>query len=127
MISTGKPRKNSSSRPKTTRVPTRTPYTSAGKQPLPWIHLSIKRNDREPVTDWRHKQAIKDQLVGHECEAVELYPATSRLVDCANQFHLWCCPDPTWRFPLGFTSGLTGSADDAAKWGARQRELKETG
>lgn len=91
-------------------------------KPLPWIHLSIKRNDRQPVTDWRDKQAIKNQLVGPECEAVELFPAQTRLVDCANEFHLWCCPDPTWRFPLGFTKGLTGTAADAARWGAVQRD-----
>jgi len=93
-----------------------------GDKELPWIHLSIKRNDREPVTDWRDKQAIKNQLVGPECEAVELYPAESRLVDCANQYHLWCCPDPEWRFPLGFSSRMTGTAEEAKTWGATQRE-----
>ena len=70
-----------------------------------WVHLSIKRRDKEPVTDWRHKQAIKNQLVGEECEGVELYPAESRLVDTANQYHLWCLRDPAQGFPIGFGGG----------------------
>ena len=69
------------------------------------IHLSIKRSDRQTIHDWRDLQEIKNQIVGHECEAVEIYPAESRRVDTANQYHLWCCPDPTFRFPLGFNEG----------------------
>jgi len=45
------------------------------------IHLSIKRNDREPIHDWRDLQAIKDELVGPYHEAAELYTARTRLVD----------------------------------------------
>ena len=67
------------------------------------IHLSIKRRDREPVADWRVMQAIKNCLVGPECEAVELYPAESRKVDGANQYHLWCLDSSESRFPFGFT------------------------
>lgn len=68
------------------------------------VHLSIKRIDRQPVHDWRDMQAIKNQLVGVECEGVELYPAESRLVDGANQYHIWTCKDPAFRFPFGFTT-----------------------
>lgn len=66
------------------------------------VHLSIKRIDRQPIRDWRDLQQIKNQLVGPECEGVELYPAESRLVDTANQFHIWCCTNPKFRFPFGF-------------------------
>ncbi len=66
------------------------------------IHLSIKRIDKEPIHDWRDLQKIKNELVGQEHEAVELYPAESRLVDSANQFHLWCLPESGMRFPFGF-------------------------
>ncbi len=82
------------------------------------IWLSIRRNDREPITDWRHKQEIKNQLIGPECEAVELYPAESRLVDTANQFHLWGYKDPTFRFPIGFQERKVDSTEVA---GSRQR------
>lgn len=69
------------------------------------IHLSIKRRDKQSIHDWRDLQAIKNELVGQEYEAVELYPAESRVVDTANQYHLWCSPDPEFRFPFGFNDG----------------------
>jgi hypothetical protein len=86
--------------------------------------LSIKRRDKAPIHDWRDLQRIKSELVGAECEAVELYPAESRVVDTANQFHLWVIVDPTVRLPLGFVDGrvVTGP-EEAAAVGARQRAL----
>jgi hypothetical protein len=56
-------------------------------------HLSIRRQDRKACRDWRDFQAIKNQLCGPEREAIELYPAESRVVDTANQFHLWAMPE----------------------------------
>ena len=52
-------------------------------------HLSIKRLDKEPIMDWRDLQDIKNKLVGPEHEAMQLFPAESRCVDSANQYHLW--------------------------------------
>ncbi len=66
------------------------------------VHLSIKRLDKGTFIPWRDKQRIKNELIGDEYEAVELYPAETRLVDTANQYHLWCFHDPTYRFPFGF-------------------------
>ena len=60
------------------------------------IHLSIRNQDRSAKHDWRDFQRIKNQLAGPEWEAVEIYPAESRLVDSANQYHLWC-----FQFSLG--------------------------
>ena len=54
-----------------------------------YTHLSIKRLDKESLHDWRDLQTIKNMLIGEEAEAIELYPAESRLVDTANQYHLW--------------------------------------
>jgi hypothetical protein len=66
------------------------------------IHLNIRRRDGGPIMrDWRHFQQIKNELIGEECEAVELYPAESRKVDTSNKFHLWGVKDPTFRFPIG--------------------------
>ena len=87
------------------------------------VWLSMRRVDREPITDWRHKQEIKNQLIGPECEAVELYPAESRLVDTANQFHLWGIDDPTLRFPLGMNDGR--KVDDLETGGSRQRPTEK--
>jgi len=67
------------------------------------IHLNIRRVDGYPGRDWRHFQQIKNELVGEEYEAVELYPAESRKADTANKYHLWVINDPSFRFPFGFT------------------------
>lgn len=72
------------------------------------IHLSIKRRDKKPLgtEHFRHLQRIKNELIGPECEAVELYPAESRLIDTANQYHLWVLIEPGMRFPFGWTDRL---------------------
>jgi hypothetical protein len=54
------------------------------------IWLSIKDLWRSARHDWRDFQRIKNELIGPEAEALEIYPAESRLVDTSNQFHLWC-------------------------------------
>jgi hypothetical protein len=82
------------------------------------IWLSIKRRDRQPIHDWRALQRIKNELVGPECEAIELYPAESRLVDTSSQYHLFVVADPTFRFPFGFHERLV-VANPGGK--ARQR------
>src|SRR5262249_2281454 len=55
----------------------------------PFIHLNIHRLDGQPCKEWWHFQQIKNELVGPEFEAVELFPAESRLVDSGNEYHLW--------------------------------------
>ena len=68
------------------------------------MHLTFKRNDRAAVRDWRHFQAIKNEVAGPEREAVEIYPPESELVDAANEYHLWVLPEGSWS-PLGFVHG----------------------
>lgn len=63
-------------------------------------HISFKRLDRAAVRDWRHFQAIKNDIAGAEREAVEIFPAESELMDGANQYHLWVMPEGR-RFALG--------------------------
>lgn len=86
------------------------------------IHLSIRRQDRQPARDWRDFQRIKNQLAGPEWEAMEIYPAESRLVDGANQYHLWCFD---FELGVGFHNGRV-VADQAmaeqASHGAVQRD-----
>lgn len=77
----------------------------------PAMHwLSIKRVDKDWIHDWRHLQRIKNELIGEEFEAVELYPAESRLVDTANQYHLWALTAPGRQFPFGYRQRLVGEA-----------------
>ena len=95
---------------------------SEGDMPdLMW--LSIKRIDKESIHDWREFQEIKNQLVGEECEGVELYPAESRKVDAANQYHLFVWDDPTFRIGFGFNERLVSGEDEAKDFGAKQRPL----
>lgn len=68
--------------------------------------LSIKRIDKKSIHDWRHLQEIKNQFLGKEAEAVELYPAESRLVDSANQYHLFSPKIKGFKFPFGFNERL---------------------
>lgn len=58
-----------------------------------WAYITFKRLDRHPVRDWRHLQSIKNETVGSEREAFELFPAESRLMDTSNQYHLWVLPE----------------------------------
>ena len=59
-------------------------------------YLSIKRLDKKSIHDWRHLQEIKNELCGEDCEAIEIYPVEKRLVDTANQYHLFVFPKGTY-------------------------------
>ena len=63
--------------------------------------LSIGRRDREAVHDWRHFQRIKNELVGAEHEAIELYPKESRLMDTGNRYWLFALAEKGAQFPFG--------------------------
>lgn len=84
--------------------------------------ISITRWDHKPVHDWRDCHAIKNQLAGPEVEALELYPAESRLVDTANTAWLWVLP-PGARLPFGFEDRLVLDADADLQIGQSQRPL----
>lgn len=86
-----------------------------------FVHLSIKRIDKEPVRDWADMQQIKNELVGPEHEGMEIFPAESRLVDMANQYHIWCFVDASLRIPMGWEDRMVGNAEEAEKVGAKQR------
>lgn len=69
------------------------------------IWLSIKRLDKESVHDWRELQQIKNEIVGEKNEGFEIYPSEDRIVDTANQYHLWVFKDPEIKIPVGFFDG----------------------
>ena len=84
------------------------PETNSNLADASWpavIHLSIKALDKSPVHDWSDLQRIKNEIVGNENEAIEIYPAESRLVNMANQYHLWVFKDPNVTIPIGFDEG----------------------
>jgi hypothetical protein len=87
--------------------------------------LSIKRLDREPIMDWRDLMAIKDQLCGAEAEALQLFPARSRVVDTSNQYHLWVFMKQGGRrfprIPVGWDTSMV--LDESKTGKAKQRPL----
>jgi len=89
------------------------------------VHLSVKRLDQGAIHDWRDLQRTKDDLLGPDCEAVELYPAAERMVDTSNQFHLWGVRDPKYRFPIGWNEGRLISSPDHGPAAQRPFEDRE--
>jgi hypothetical protein len=51
-------------------------------------HLAIRSYWGDDVP-WSAKQRIKNELIGTERHAVEVFPAESQLIDHANMYHLW--------------------------------------
>lgn len=78
--------------------------------PMTW--LSMRRNDRKPLNDFRHLQRIKNAICGPEREACQIYPAESRLMDAANQTHLWVLEEDQ-RFPWGYGNREVLTATEA--------------
>ena len=83
--------------------------------------LSIRRADRKPADDWRHKQLIKNQLAGEDVEGFEIYPRKDRTMDTANQAWIWCLP-PGVEIPAGFPGRIvTGPGEDPRFTSSKQR------
>lgn len=59
-------------------------------------YISLKRNDGEPIDSWADKQAIKNIFAGPGREGIEIFPAEQRLVDAANQYHLFILPEGSY-------------------------------
>ena len=76
------------------------------------IQLGISSLDGSARHDWRDFQAIKNQLAGPECEAFELYPAESRLLDPSNYYTLWCFPGVK-RLKIGYNERDVRDAAEA--------------
>jgi len=88
----------------------------------PMWHLSIKRLDRKAFHDWRDMQLIKNHIISPDNEGVELFPMERRLVDSANQYHLFVLKEKLVPFPFGFGERFV---DDGQACGTRQRPWRE--
>lgn len=91
--------------------------------------IAITRKDKEAIHDWRHFQQIKNDLVGEDCEAIEIYPNEKRLMDTANTYWLYAFPKD-YIIPFGFDTKLEFppnviGAEEALNMGAIQREFGE--
>jgi hypothetical protein len=90
-------------------------------KPEGMIQLGINAIDGTARHDWREFQWIKNQLAGEECEAFELYPAESRLLDPSNYYSLFCFPGIK-RIKVGLEERRVWDASEA--W-APQRGFSE--
>lgn len=91
-------------------------------QPVAWLSIKTRQAPFHRH-DWRELQRIKNELCGEECEAVEIYPAESRLHDSADQYHLWVFPKGE-RIPLGFADRIVGDAHPGGTGSQRKFETR---
>ena len=57
-----------------------------------WIWLSIKYTAKKATPSWRELQTIKNNIVGENRQAIEIYPAEDQIIDTQNNYHLWVTP-----------------------------------
>ena len=89
-------------------------YDASCQLNVPMKHLSIKNHQNNHFAhDWRDLQRIKNEICGDEKEALEVYPAMSRLVDNSNQFHLWVFMEEA-PFKIGWKHGGVSPTQEIA-------------
>lgn len=69
----------------------------------PWVEIGIAHAYGEAAHDFRDMQNIKNDICGPEWEALEVFPAESRLIDPSNYYYLYCVE----RLPFGRFVGRT--------------------
>lgn len=61
----------------------------------PWgrtAHLKVRRRDGQDDISWDELQQVKNELLGEEVTAIEIFPAAYDLVNEAPIRHLWAVP-----------------------------------
>lgn len=89
------------------------------------IHLSINAHDRSPVRNWRHLQAIKNEVAGPKRWAIEIFPSEDELVDTSNQFHLWVMPTSMPSPPFIFRQRLVSTDEDVERFNAEPHKGRQ--
>lgn len=57
-----------------------------------YTHLRIQRIDNKPIHNYMDLQEIKNDLLGNDVIAIEIYPAQKDFKNCSNTYHIW-----TWK------------------------------
>lgn len=68
------------------------------------LQLVIRPHSGKPIRSWADMQRIKNELVGGDRTAIEVFPAEKQLVDAANCYHLWVLPEG-FALPFGLHLG----------------------
>lgn len=81
-------------------------YTPACSRRGAMFLLMISRLDMSPPGPERYRDfmRIRDELIGPEHDAVEVYPCRSRELDLSNTYHLWVCASADQRFAVGYNT-----------------------
>lgn len=53
------------------------------------LRLVVSRQDKTPIRSWRLLQDIKNEIVGVDRTAIEVYPPECEVTDTGNLYHLW--------------------------------------
>ena len=81
--------------------------TTFGPVELLAIRAHVQTNSHRMT--WATKQRIKNEIMGPERTAVEVYPPVSELVDSADMYWLWVIPEGTHLpFKLNLIHANTG-------------------
>lgn len=89
------------------------------------VHLSINSHDRGPVRNWRHMQQIKNEVMGEDRWAVEIFPSEDHLADTSNQYHLWVMPEGQ-EPGFGFRDRFVSTPEDVERFnGEREAGLHQ--
>jgi hypothetical protein len=62
--------------------------------------VMVRPHHELPIRDWTDMQRIKNELIGPDAVAIEVYPAVGNEVDLANMYHMWVLP-PGMVLPFG--------------------------
>lgn len=60
-------------------------YAENGK----YTHIRIIRLDKEPIMNFMDMQEIKNDLLGAEVEAIQVFPKESNMINGSNTYHMW--------------------------------------
>ena len=52
----------------------------------------MRREDGKAIREWKHIQRVKNEIVGPEREAVEIFPPQSMVTDMSHEHHLFVVP-----------------------------------
>lgn len=58
-----------------------------------YTHIRIRRIDDKPICNYVDFQEIKNQFLGDEAEAIQVFPKVSNYVDNTNTYHLFSWPE----------------------------------
>ena len=68
-------------------------------------HLMIAdRKGRKSDDHWQFLQRVKNEIMGEERLAVEVYPPVTQLINQVNAYHLWVLPEG-FKLPFGLNPG----------------------